>query len=200
MPDVTPLQPIPADALGPATALARRMPLLTAMEGLAAAGIGCSACTGVCCTFVANSMQITLVEALDILAALERSGRLTLEETARWAAAVARFGLDRPLPGDGRRGMMRRRYTCPFFAEGKLGCTLPPAAKPYGCLTYNARRAGIVDGEACGSQQALLDAVEVTAEVHAAARAWAGDAATDELLPIPVALLRLVTQRGVPAP
>jgi hypothetical protein len=147
-----------------ATALLRRAPLLARMQELQSRGVGCAACTtSACCTFVANSMRVTPLEAVDLYDALVAGGRMGPELEAALAATVQRFGLDRPAPGDGRRSFGRRRYTCPFLRDGSLGCTLPAAAKPYGCLAYNARRAGVADGEDCGSEQALLDAARAAA-------------------------------------
>ena len=44
----------------------RRKILVHEMGRLFRNKINCFSCQGVCCTFVANSMQITLIEAFDI--------------------------------------------------------------------------------------------------------------------------------------
>jgi hypothetical protein len=168
------------------------------MRALAAEGVGCAGCmTSACCTFVANSMRVTPLEAVDLLDALSAAGRAGPELVQSLEATVRRFGLDRPAPGDGRRSFGRRRYTCPFLRDGALGCSIAQDAKPYGCLAYNARRAGVVDGEDCASDQLLLDGV------HGAAEAALSDALARELgvswtsASIPEALLDLLAR---PAP
>lgn len=169
------------------TAVARRAPLIAEMEGLSADGKRCNLCVGTCCTFVANSMRISPLETLDIAAHLEASGAAREEISARLAATVSRFGLDRPAPGDGQRGFSRRTYTCPFYAGGVHGCTLPRHAKPYGCLSFNPREANLTEGGACGSGAARPADVPLRPEEHAAL------AETAALLPadaIPLALTR----------
>lgn len=170
---------------------ARRAPLLAAMHNAAAEGRSCTDCSGLCCTAVANSMQATPLEALDLYLWLRAQGRwsdglaATLQETA------TRYGLDRPPIGDGRRVFSRRHYTCPFFVGGGRGCSVSRHAKPYGCLGFNSRRAGVREGESCGSDQALLAARESSDAQEAVANdtlraalegAW-------EKRPLPTALL-----------
>lgn len=140
-----------------ASAYTRRRVLLDGMQELAARDVSCQGCSGVCCTFVANSMQITPLETLDILAHLATRGELSEERLQQWTQVVERHGLDRPAPGDGRRELVRRRYTCPFFSGGTLGCGLPQSVKPYGCLSFNPRRPHIREGEDCGVDGRLLE-------------------------------------------
>ena len=159
------------------------------MAGLEERGVSCASCTGACCTFVANSMRVTPLEALDLLDQLGDAFDQRLRE--RLAASIERFGLDRAPAGDGRRTFARKRYTCPFFGDKALGCPLPRAAKPYGCLAFNARAAGVSDGEDCASDAGLLAARETAAEdqLNAAVKAAFGLAWDKES--IPVALLAL---------
>jgi len=72
---------------------------------------------------------------------------------------------------------IRRTYTCPFFNGDKLGCTIDPDFKPYGCLAFNPRESGVKAGGNCRSNLDLLK----TSEQFVAG----------ELLPIPIALLQL---------
>ncbi|MCC5850055.1 MAG: YkgJ family cysteine cluster protein [Verrucomicrobia bacterium] len=137
--EITPLAP-PAE---------RRANLRDHMRARHEAGNTCAACTGVCCTFVANSMRITPVEALDMKNRLISEGRWTPELFATLTKTVERYGLDRET-GDGRRSL-RKTYTCPFYTPGPRGCSIHPDHKPYGCLAFNARRPGITEGGDCAS-------------------------------------------------
>ncbi len=108
-------------------------------------------------------MRISALEADELAAHLRETGRDTEEMRVVLRATIARFGLDRPAPGDGRRVFGRRRYTCPFFSD--LGrCTIVPEAKPYGCLAFNARAPGVRDGENCASDQELMREQELASE------------------------------------
>jgi hypothetical protein len=152
------------------------------MRSLEERGVNCAGCAGTCCTFVANSMQVTPLEALDLY---DELGGIDAELEARLRAAIANFALDRPAVGDGRRAFSRKRYTCPFFGHKALGCPLARAAKPYGCLAFNARSAGVKDGEDCGLEGEPVEAGEINARIRGALRlAWDKES-------IPVALLAL---------
>jgi hypothetical protein len=133
-------------------------------------------------------MQVTPLEALDMLSALAAEERVTDELIARLRETVRVYGLDRPLPSDGRRSFGRRTYTCPFFRGGGTGCTLPRTAKPYGCLGFNARRPGVTAGGDCGTPEGIgrVDDAELNAQAaQALGMSW-------EKLPIPVALLAIL--------
>lgn len=129
----------------------RRARVLRRMEENQAAGRTCIHClTGRCCTFQANSMQITPLEAWDMMVYLRRKGRWTTGLQKRLEECVIRYRLDQEVPGDGQRPLMRRTYTCPFFVSGALGCSISRERKPVGCLAFNPRRPGITDGQDCG--------------------------------------------------
>jgi hypothetical protein len=163
----------------PPTAAERRTLLLEEMRRLAEDGKTCLHCSGLCCTSLANSMRISPQEALDIRDALLAEQRWNDALAERLRDTIRRFRLDQEL-GDGRR-VLRRSYTCPFFSGARLGCTLPPTHKPYGCLAFNPHRPGLREGGDCSSDQALLQRRE---------NAFPPDAsALSE--PIPVAVLRL---------
>jgi hypothetical protein len=53
----------------------RRQPLLEEMQKLADNDKHCAACPGHCCTAIANSMQTTPLETIDVLNYLRSSGR-----------------------------------------------------------------------------------------------------------------------------
>lgn len=173
-----PLTPLPP----PET---RRALLRSHMHDLSAKGWSCAACTGVCCTFVANSMRITPVEARDLHRWLESQGRWTPELTDTLRDTVTRYRLDHDA-GDGRRSL-RKTYTCPFHTPGPRGCSIHPDHKPYGCLAFNARKPGITEGGHCASAQDLLQQREDTFPQESAHnRAHTPDPTP---LPIPLALL-----------
>lgn len=165
----------------------RRALLLDHMRARAERGHHCAACSGVCCTFLANSMRITPVETRDLRAYLEREGRWTPELLNRLRDTVRRYRLDRDV-GDGRR-TLRRTYTCPFYRPGPKGCSISRRHKPYGCLAFNPRTADQTEGGNCASDQDLLhrlDTPEEAAENQRLRQTWNWPADT---LPIPAALL-----------
>lgn len=176
------------------TRVARRAPLLQAMGSLAQRGVGCGSCTGTCCTFVANSMLVTPLEALDLAEYLLTTGRAGEELTVRLEESVARFALDRPMAGDGKRSFSRRRYTCPFFGDKKLGCSIAAESKPYGCLAFNARSAGVRDGEDCASDQEGLAGQESENEAAENAAVKERLKITWEKESIPTALLDVLAK------
>jgi len=177
------------------TAAARRELPRAEMARLERTAIGCAGCSGICCTLVANSMQTTPAETLDLLVFLIEEGRWNKDLIQRLRATVRSYRLDVPIPGDGRRGFLRRTYTCPFFAETSLGCTIAPSHKPYGCLAFNPERAGVTEGEACSSNQALLERRERETVHH-------GDPMREHALdwdkkPMPLAMLALAEVLGL---
>ncbi|HAZ11312.1 MAG: hypothetical protein A2X86_20460 [Bdellovibrionales bacterium GWA2_49_15] len=51
-------------------------------------------------------------------------------------ATIQEFRLDKDIfVKAGTR--LRRHYTCPFFTDHQLGCSIPPEFKPLGCLAFN---------------------------------------------------------------
>jgi hypothetical protein len=159
--------------------------LLADMERLSAQGISCADCPGTCCTFVANSMMVTWPEAQALVADLKSKDLLTPELKDRCRDAIARFSLDRPVPGTGNRQLLRRRYTCPLYMHKALGCPLTPKAKPFGCLAFNPTVAGEVDGKSCASAVELLEQTEALLPPAAA------EGQPFEKLTIPQAILAL---------
>ena len=179
----------------------RRRSLTDKMKSNSAAGLSCAGCTGICCTFAMNSMKINPLEAIDLLSWLIENQRVTESFIESLQNNVTRFGLDRPSPGDGRRSFSRKRYTCPFFGEKSLGCTIAPEAKPYGCLGFNPlkprreRKDGSAyNGSECGypeieRQNPETDLSPETQEIYDKIVRELGSA---ESKPIPVALLALM--------
>jgi Fe-S-cluster containining protein len=150
--------------------------LLAAMNQLHRNGIHCGSCSGICCTHLANSMKITREEAEDLQAFLVAEGRWNGELMESLRETVRRYRLDQEV-GYGRR-VLRKTYTCPFYAGGALGCTIAPTHKPYGCLAFNPRSPGLTAGGDCVSDVAVLEQVQTP---------------DGERLPIPMALLALAT-------
>ncbi|WFB35044.1 hypothetical protein P3T73_12825 [Kiritimatiellota bacterium B12222] len=133
----------------------RRRELKQAMSSLANAGTHCGSCSGVCCTFLANSMQITPVEAVDLREWLISQNRWNEDLLLSLKTCVKRFRLDQEL-GDGRRSL-RRTYTCPFYLDGPQGCSISRDHKPYGCLAFNPRIPDQTEGGNCCSDQKQLE-------------------------------------------
>ncbi|HXH75016.1 MAG TPA: hypothetical protein VNJ08_08625 [Bacteriovoracaceae bacterium] len=132
----------------------RRKELIQRMEELEGQGLGCSGCQGNCCTYEANSMMVTPLEALELQQYLRKENALTPEFKEKCLETVKKFRLDQG--GNGRRSFIRRTYTCPFFNHKELGCPLPREVKPYGCLAFNAHDAELKAGEHCFSEKELL--------------------------------------------
>ncbi len=128
----------------------RRSLLLTSMDELEKASISCAQCGGTCCTFVANSMQVTPLEALEVWAQLNDLSILEkLENCVRF------YRLDYEI-GTGKTNM-RKTYTCPFFLKQNLGCPFPFEYKPYGCLAFNPVEVDSFQKENCCSNLTLLE-------------------------------------------
>ena len=163
-----------------AKAARRRKMLLEYMDRLDFTGIDCGKCRGTCCTFEANSMQITAEETEEIYAYLQDNNLLTPELIQHLKDTVRDYRLDQPLPGNGLRTFSRRTYTCPFLGAPPLACKLPREVKPFGCLGFNPQKSGETEGRSCFSDQKLLE--KHAAQVH-------NDTSTEKA-PIPVALLQ----------
>ena len=168
---------------------ARRQPLIDQMHQGAEKGHHCGACSGVCCTFLANSMQITPVEALDLKNWLQAQGRWNDDLIASLKDCIRKFRLDQDV-GDGRRSL-RRTYTCPFYRNGPQGCSISRHHKPYGCLAFNPRSPGITEGGNCASDQGLLETLLSPAETARNLQLKTRHQFLFDKAPIPIALLAL---------
>lgn len=150
-----------------------RAPLIAAMKADAEKGLHCGSCVGTCCTFVANSMQVDEIQANDMKTWLVEQDRWNEELFVKLEECIEEFRLDREISNM----RVRRTYTCPFYTGAKLGCSIAPEVKPYGCLAFNPRTTGVTNGGECRSDQALLESLDVKL--------------VGEKKPIPVALLAL---------
>ena len=128
----------------------RREALLTPMEKNSNEDIGCKQCDGRCCTFRANSMMLTPIEAIDLRAYFYENDLWDEMFEHRLHECIKEFRLDEGL-SLGRGRSFRRTYTCPFFLGGFPGCPIPLENKPYGCLAFNPTRGNPEEGESCSS-------------------------------------------------
>ena len=113
-------------------------------------GLDCMSCTGRCCTYEANSMQMTSIEALEAMAALEEKDLLNQETRRRLEDCISEFRLDKYIQ-IGAGEYYRKSYTCPFFFYPSFGCGLGVDHKPYGCIAFNPCESGQKDGGNCQS-------------------------------------------------
>jgi hypothetical protein len=134
----------------------RREVLIERMNELEAVGMGCIGCQGNCCTYEANSMMLTPLEAVELMNYLKENNLATLELKNKMLETVAKYRLEHP-PGNGRRSYLRKTYTCPFFNHMELGCPLPREIKPYGCLAFDSHHVELKASEHCYSEKDLLE-------------------------------------------
>jgi len=171
----------------------RRDKLIKAMDEAEAKGISCAGCAGTCCTFEANSMMVTPLEAIELMEYLRTNAMLTPELKSRLEKTVQTYRLDHA-PGNGKRSYLRKTYTCTFFGFKELGCPLPREVKPYGCLAFNTHHTELKAGEHCYSDKELLSEID-DEKINAELRAKHG--ITWEKSPLPTALLDLWTNYPV---
>lgn len=155
----------------------RRKKPIDEMARLEKSGLDCFSCSGLCCLNQYNSMQVDPIQALELLAWLEGEQRINEELTESLDNSIKKFRLDREV-SVGRGREYRRYYTCPFFKGESLGCTVSRAAKPYGCLGFNPKEAGVSIPGKCGSNIELLEKRE---ELYAQAESIANKEIKDEL-------------------
>lgn len=142
------------------SSLQRRQDLVREMQELEGKTIHCFTCPGTCCTQAANSMLITPIEALEILQSLEIE-KFTLNELSdfkkRMSDTISSYRLNVEIyTGKKNSQGMRKTYTCPFFNNGALGCSLSRGSKPYGCLGFNPKTSDD-NGKSCSSNIPLLE-------------------------------------------
>ncbi len=126
------------------------------MNEAEASGISCHGCKGTCCTFEANSMMVTPLEAIELMGHLQTSGMKDDLLRAQFEETVRTYRLDHA-PGNGKRSYLRKTYTCPFFGFKELGCPLPREVKPYGCLAFNTHHKDEKANEQCFSDKEILE-------------------------------------------
>lgn len=94
-------------------------------------------------------MEVTPLEALDLVTSLYLENRDLTKISQELRDAIKTFRLDRAQPGNGQRSFLRRTYTCPFFKQTALGCSITKEFKPYGCLNFNPHQSGKQGSESC---------------------------------------------------
>ena len=134
----------------------RREHLLNEMENLESQGMDCRGCKGTCCTYEANSMMVTPIEAVELMSYLRENNILNDDLKSKITDSISKFRLDHPA-GNGKRSFIRRTYTCPFFNHGELGCPFPREVKPYGCLAFNSHHKESKADANCFSDIMLLN-------------------------------------------
>ncbi len=140
----------------PMTPFERRKNIILRNEELESSGMGCKGCSGTCCTYEANSMMVTPVEAVELVEYLKHNNLFNDELKARLTETVSKYRLDQGL-GNGKRSFIRRTYTCPFFGHSELGCPIPREVKPYGCIAFNSHHVELKAGEHCYSEKEILE-------------------------------------------
>lgn len=134
----------------------RRIQLIEEMKELSDQKIHCYNCTGTCCTMNANSMQVTPLEAFEMVLSLDIN-ESNLEEIKKLLNEnIQHYRLDHEIfLGKKAHTNLRKTYTCPFFIPGPKGCTIKKELKPYGCLGFNPKLEND-NGTNCHSNQTLL--------------------------------------------
>ncbi len=145
----------------------RRKVIIDRMNELESSGKDCKGCSGTCCTYEANSMMVTPIEAVELVDYLKAKNLFDNELKSRLLVTVSKYRLDQAV-GDGKRSFLRRTYTCPFFNHKELGCPLPREVKPFGCLAFNAHDLEKKAGEFCFSEEKVLLAREAASLDEAA--------------------------------
>lgn len=125
------------------------------MEELESKGMGCLGCSGTCCTYEANSMLITPLEALELFDYLKKNQLLNQDLKLKLEANIKTYRLE-PKFENSRRSYLRKTYTCPFFNHQELGCPLPREIKPYGCLAFDSHHEELKAGQHCFSEVEIL--------------------------------------------
>lgn len=172
----------------------RRESLISTMASKEEAGIHCFKCEGFCCTYSHNSMQVDPLQALELLEGLEKQGRLDDNLMNLLSKNIEQFRLDKDF-GFSPGKTLRRFYTCPFFKNESLGCSISREIKPYGCLAFNANEKDVaVEGKCSSSIGDLMTReksyedgeAKVNTQLRKDLSLWW------DKLPLPVALVDLI--------
>lgn len=135
----------------------RRHDLIQEMKKLSDVQVHCFNCTGTCCTMSANSMQITPLEAFEMILSLDVTADNVEDIRKKLKENIQHYRIDHEISlGKKAHSHLRKTYTCPFFVPGPKGCTIKKEFKPYGCLGFNPKLEND-NGSTCHSDQALLE-------------------------------------------
>lgn len=135
----------------------RREILISEMDALISGGKSCHSCSGMCCTYEFNSMKITPLEAVDIAYDLAQKVQVSIEDVKKMLLDnISSFRLDKEFASLGGKNF-RRYYTCPFFKDQSLGCSISKELKPYGCIAFNPMHKNVNEPNKCISQVPVLE-------------------------------------------
>ncbi len=171
----------------------RRAELIEEMANLEQNSKDCASCSGLCCTFIANSMQTDPIQTLEIYNNLQSSDSFDAELVELLEDTVKNNRLDYEI-STGKNSSFRRTYTCPFLNKGPKGCALSRKIKPYGCLGFNPNEVAVSEKGHCSVNIGLLSARERQFEAleDEINRRIKSDLALDwDKYPMPLALLKL---------
>lgn len=132
----------------------RRAAVIKAMRENESQGLNCESCQGYCCTYQYNSMMINPVEAFEILIDLNNMNRLDFDLIGLLKKNAREFRLDKEVWQ--KNTLLRRYYTCPFYMDQKLGCSLSVKLKPLGCLAFNSMKQGVSEPGFCETDETPL--------------------------------------------
>lgn len=172
----------------------RRDILIQKMGALIEKKINCFSCSGLCCTFVSNSMQTDPIQTLELYKFLLERDRINEGLITELQDVIRNNRLDNEI-STGKGSTFRRTYTCPFYKKGEKGCTISPSHKPYGCLSFNARSPNAIEGSDCGPDFEQLKKREIKHEMK---EQLANNFLKEEMTlywdkkPMPVALLEFI--------
>jgi Fe-S-cluster containining protein len=133
----------------------RREVLIDSMKNLKNSGINCQSCTGLCCTFISNSMQTDPIQTLELYQYLLTNEMWNEKLVQELNEVIRNNRLDYEI-STGAGSSFRRTYTCPFYNKGPKGCSISPESKPFGCLGFNAFDEDVSGGENCKSDIEVL--------------------------------------------
>lgn len=136
--------------------LKRRLSLIEKMSELEAQSKDCMSCSGMCCTYEFNSMLITPLEAFELISYLAQADRIDKNLVENLSDNIKKFRLDRDF-NLGHKRELRRYYTCPFFKNKSVGCSISRGAKPYGCLGFNPEESKVKKEGNCSSNFEILE-------------------------------------------
>lgn len=132
----------------------RRDIIIEDMKSQEGQGFDCHSCPGFCCTYQYNSMMITPLEAFEILINLNFDNRITDELVKKLNNNAVSFRLDKEIWQ--KNTLLRRYYTCPFYKDEKLGCSLSVKLKPLGCLAFNSTEKEVSTTGKCETRPNVL--------------------------------------------
>lgn len=130
----------------------KRKNAIAFMHQLDSQKINCRKCVGTCCTFEANSMQITPLETIELIQFLIESKVDPIIIFEKMEMCIKEYRSEATYS----RPILRKNYTCPFFDIVTKKCQVSRHAKPLGCLAFNPIESNIQNGGTCTSKVDIL--------------------------------------------